>query len=300
MRIFRTWYVPSYSIDTHCSSRVTFCTVERSKHIMSWNSLFHGTSPTSDYPEQLDNRKLRSLKVTLPEVKAIVAENDKQRFSLIPTMEHPSSSGLAKVDTATNDPSSSTDASVGSTETRGPTSSSSSPPESPSAYLIRANQGHSIKSVGTEGLLAPITEEAGNIPDVCVHGTSHRAWGLIKESGGLKKMTRNHVHFASGLPAGFKRISDGKEKAETTNEPNEEKEEELAAPVISGMRNSSTVLIFVDVKRALEAGIPFWLSANGVILSEGNAEGVVPLEVLERVEDRKGGKVLWRNGRSVD
>ena len=64
---------------------------------------------------------------------------------------------------------------------------------------------------------------------------------------------------------------------------------------------SSSVLIFVDVEGALGAGIKFWRSANGVILSEGNEEGVVPVEFFKKVEVRKGkGGVVMVDGKMVD
>lgn len=196
----------------------------------------------------LSNRNLRSLKITFEEVRSIVQENDKQRFTMVPASE-----------------------SVDQTST------------SPQDWLIRANQGHSLK-VESEGLLKPITAE--NSPETAVHGTTHSAWPLIVASGGLKPMGRNHAHFASGLPEGFKSIvEDGK-----AND---------AAPVISGMRKSSTILMFLDLSKAIEAGIEFWLSDNGVILSAGNAEGLIPLEYFKRVEDRTGEGVLLENGKVV-
>ena len=145
--------------------------------------------------------------------------------------------------------------------------------DDPSNFLIRANQGHSIK-VEEEGLLEPITLDS-ELPTTVVHGTTHRAWPHILSSGGLKKMTRNHVHFASGLPSGF-------EPLEGVNDTQSEAQKE---PVISGMRNSSSVLVFVDLKKALEGGLKFWKSANGVILSEGDENGVVPVAYFGRVEE---------------
>lgn len=197
----------------------------------------------------LSNRNLRSLKVTFDEVRQIVQENDKQRFTMIPIKE-----GID------------------------PTSSD------PKNFLIRANQGHSLK-VEAEGLLTPIT--AANAPETVVHGTTHSAWCLIVASGGLKPMGRNHAHFASGLPPGFKSVID------------EGKVDGVAAPVISGMRNSSTVLMFLDLKKAMDEGVEFWLSDNGVILSAGNAEGLIPLQFFKRVEDRTGEGVLLENGNIV-
>jgi 2'-phosphotransferase len=48
---------------------------------------------------------------------------------------------------------------------------------------------------------------------------------------------------------------------------------DLQNGVISGMRRDAQVLIYIDLKRALAAGCPFWRSENGVILSEGMDTG---------------------------
>lgn len=212
----------------------------------------------------LHNRNLRSLKVSFDEVQEIVRENDKQRFTLVPIT----------VDSAAAD---NNEQLNGQTQTPLPS-------QDPKDYKIRANQGHSLK-LESDGLLTPITAE--NRPATCVHGTTHAAWPRILASGGLKAMGRNHIHFASGLPAGFSSIT-------STNAA-----DAVAAPVISGMRNSSTVLVFVDVAMAMEAGIKFWRSDNGVILSEGSSEGVLAMEFFQRVEDRTGAGVLVEEGRVV-
>ena len=66
---------------------------------------------------------------------------------------------------------------------------------------------------------------------------------------------------------------------------------QTALPVISGMRATATVLIWVDLKRSLEAGaLKWWRSANGVVLTEGDAQRKVGLEWVNRVETRKDGK----------
>ena len=57
--------------------------------------------------------------------------------------------------------------------------------------------------------------------------------------------------------------------------------------------------LHVDLEKAMAAGIKFWLSDNGVILSEGNEDGVLPLDVFKRVEDRTGEGVLLENGKVV-
>ncbi|EMD58782.1 hypothetical protein COCSADRAFT_153342 [Bipolaris sorokiniana ND90Pr] len=196
--------------------------------------------------DALNTKALQSLKITFAEVRDAVANNEKQRFSMIPVSIQES--------------------------------------DDPAEYLIRANQGHSIK-VENEGLLVPITTEAGNVPETVVHGTDERAWNLILKSGGLRPMGRNHIHFASGLPAGFKSLDSTSASAD-------------AAPVISGMRRGSTILVYVDIDAALAAGIKFFISENGVILTEGNEQGFLPYTFFKRVESRKkDGGVLMSDGK---
>ncbi|KAM7472103.1 hypothetical protein LguiA_010286 [Lonicera macranthoides] len=120
--------------------------------------------------------------------------------------------------------------------------------------LIRANQGHTMTTVETEQLLKPILS-AVEVP-VCVHGTYKKNLESILEHG-LKRMQRLHVHFSCGLP------TDG--------------------AVISGMRRNVNVLIFLDVRKALEGGMKLYLSDNKVILTEG-FDGVVPVKYFEKIE----------------
>lgn len=196
----------------------------------------------------ISNRKFKSMKITFAEMKEVVASDEKQRYTMMPKPDADAAS------------------------------------DKPSDFLIRANQGHSVK-MESEGLLTPVTKE--NVPATAVHGTTHAAWGLIVSSGGLKAMGRNHVHFASGLPAGFTSIVEHDEATQT------------AAPVISGMRKTSTILVFLDVARAMDAGLNFGLSDNGVLLTEGDKNGLVPLELFQRVEDRTGLGLLVQDGKIV-
>lgn len=65
------------------------------------------------------------------------------------------------------------------------------------------------------------------------------------------------------------------------------------------MRNSSQILIFVDVQKALDAGIKFFLSANGVVLTAGDAEGYLRPQFFQRVETNKGTSILdWGDKQS--
>jgi 2'-phosphotransferase len=222
----------------------------------------------------LNTRALKSLQITFAELRDAVENSDKKRFSMI----HVSS--LDQVSAAEDAP---------PTEDQAEPEALQSIPVSddPADFLIRANQGHSIK-VDVEGLLTPIMVAAGNVPETVVHGTDEPAWRLIMKSGGLRRMGRNHIHFASGLPAGFQSLAIDTASAE----------EKEAAPVISGMRKNSSILIYIDIRAALDAGISFYISENGVILTEGNDRGCLSYEFFKRVESRKkDGGVLMSEGK---
>ncbi|XP_061462853.1 tRNA 2'-phosphotransferase 1-like isoform X6 [Rhineura floridana] len=110
---------------------------------------------------------------------------------------------------------------------------------------IRANQGHSLQVSELE--LNPLLE-LSDFPEVVAHGTYLRHWPAIRLSG-LSRMGRTHIHLAAGLSG------DG--------------------AVLSGMRNNCEVAVVIDVTRALADGITFYSSANGVILTPGDANGLL-------------------------
>lgn len=167
--------------------------------------------------------------MTLEDVKSVVESNEKQRFTLKPTGAESSTNAAD--------------------------------------YLIRANQGHSIK-VDSAALLVPITLE--NVPEKVLHGTYFAFWPLIVESGGLKPMGRNHVHCSTGTP------EEG---------------------VTSGMRKDAELIIEIDVRASLEAGDKWWLSDNAVVLSEGGEEGMVSSRYFKSVTGRKVDVgTLWLDG----
>jgi len=183
--------------------------------------------------------RLKSLKVTFSDIKQAVADNDKQRFSM-------------KANPLLSTP---------------PSHSS----EDPSDWVIRANQGHSI-AVDSSALLVPITIEAGNIPEIVVHGTYYAFYQQIVESGGLRRMTRNHIHFSTGLP-------------------------DDANGVISGMRKDAQILVYVDIRKSLVDGVKWWLSENGVVLTEGDENGVLSTKYFQSVVGRTADLgTLWQDG----
>lgn len=187
--------------------------------------------------------RLKSLRVTFADIKNAVTDNAKQRFSMKPnpTLATPP------------DPNS----------------------EAPSDWVIRANQGHTI-AIDSAALLTPITLEANNVPDTVVHGTYYGFYQQILDSGGLKKMGRNHIHFSTGLP------EDGK-------------------GVISGMRSDAEILIYIDIRQSLEdGGTLWWLSENGVVLTEGDENDILSTKYWKKVEGRRQDVgVLWEDGVEV-
>jgi len=130
---------------------------------------------------------------------------------------------------------------------------------------IRANQGHTIRTVQDSKLLRPITDPKE--VSCCVHGTYLFAWPEIVACGGLSRMTRNHIHFAPRPPG--------------------------ADCVISGVRADAEVAIYISVTSAMAAGIEFLRSANDVLLTRGDERGMVPLKHFERAVRLVDDAPLW-------
>ncbi|XP_022083188.1 tRNA 2'-phosphotransferase 1-like isoform X2 [Acanthaster planci] len=117
---------------------------------------------------------------------------------------------------------------------------------------ICANQGHSFQLPDLE--LVSITDPT-QYPTV-IHGTYLKNWDSIKLQG-LSRMKRTHVHFAQGEPG-----ENG---------------------VISGMRRSCDLMIFLNLEKALQGGLSFFLSKNGVILCPGDENGLIHPRYFKQV-----------------
>lgn len=124
--------------------------------------------------------------------------------------------------------------------------------------FIKANQGHSA-GIGEQIDQTQAFEIITTPFAKCIHGTDRKSWKLIEKTG-LKRMARQHIHF-------------------TRSEPSDQ-------TVISGARSSSTVLIYIDMERAMNDGIVFYLSSNGVILTEG-VDGILDPKYFLDVVIRK-------------
>jgi putative RNA 2'-phosphotransferase len=96
---------------------------------------------------------------------------------------------------------------------------------------IRASQGHSVP---IDLQLAPMPP-----PDVLYHGTGKAAIGAILREG-LRKMRRNHVHLSS----------------------------EIATAIKVGSRHGAPAVLLVDAAAMARDGYQFYLSDNGVWLTE--------------------------------
>jgi putative RNA 2'-phosphotransferase len=105
---------------------------------------------------------------------------------------------------------------------------------------IRANQGHSVPDV--ELNLEPVTP-----PNQLFHGTVGKFIGSIRERGLLKR-SRNHVHLSADI--------------------------ETAKKV--GARRGEPVILTIRTQAMQESGHTFYLSANGVWLTDA-----VPTRFIE-------------------
>lgn len=124
---------------------------------------------------------------------------------------------------------------------------------------VRANQGHSTNFIKSEELLTEIDVEYANDKKF-YHGTYQAYIDSIRKDG-LSRRSRTHIHITTGLP-----------------EMN---------TVKSGMRTNCNAVVDINVKKAMEeGGIKFFISSNGVILTEGNEDGVIEPKYFNRIDLR--------------
>lgn len=131
-------------------------------------------------------------------------------------------------------------------------------------FKIRAVQGHSMSHLEDSLLFSPLNVEEFKDKPI-IHGTFRDAWKFIQETG-LKKMARNHIHFAIGYPGDQE--------------------------VISGMRNTCEIFIEIDLELAVRNGIKFFISQNKVVLSKGINGAISPLFFKRVYEATPSGKQL--------
>lgn len=120
------------------------------------------------------------------------------------------------------------------------------------------------QTIDSELLMTKISD-ASELP-ICCHGTYYKGWDFIRymksniairkpgrkllpvhRETGLSRMTRNHIHFVQSFDS------------------------DSGSGAISGLRSNAQVHVYVDVPLALQHGIEFFRSSNGVILSPGDS-----------------------------
>lgn len=106
---------------------------------------------------------------------------------------------------------------------------------------IRANQGHSTSQVS-------LTFKKETPPIDLYHGTSVSSWDLIKDSG-LKPMSRHHVHLSPDL---------------------------ATAQTVANRRKEKTIILKIKARAMVLDGYLFYLSENGVWLTDE-----VPVKYIE-------------------
>ncbi|XP_053487031.1 tRNA 2'-phosphotransferase 1 [Ictalurus furcatus] len=123
---------------------------------------------------------------------------------------------------------------------------------------IRANQGHTVQVQDLE--LTAVVLDAPDCPQEAVHGSYMKHWPSIR-SRGLCRMDRTHIHLAPGLPG--------------------------EGQVISGMRHNCDLAVYINVHKALADGIEFYWSENKVLLTPGDADGVLGPQYFLRAQRLK-------------
>ena len=108
------------------------------------------------------------------------------------------------------------------------------------SLYIRANQGHTSGNLNDEIMLERLEKPIVG----CYHGTYKDKIGIIQKTG-LSRMSRKHIHIAESDES------------------------------ISGKRSNCNVKIYINMEKALNDGIKFYRSLNGVILTQGNENGII-------------------------
>ena len=121
---------------------------------------------------------------------------------------------------------------------------------------IRATNGHGIPGIRVVERKLTNADSVGLV----VHVTDWFAMRKIRKEG-LRRRKRNHIHFVARQPG-----------------PRE---------VVAGTKSGADFCVFVDATQAIKDGIPFWLTHNGVVVSEGDEEGRIPLRYVVKIIGRK-------------
>ncbi|GMG13311.1 hypothetical protein B5S30_g5202 [[Candida] boidinii] len=223
----------------------------------------------------MKHKYLKSVKATYDEVFEIVNNNDKKRFKII----NKSGDNDDDDDECTQ-----------------------FSPQFSEYYYISALQGHSINKIEKTFNMVEFTADDVDFPKEIIHGTFKKNLELILKSGGLSKMKRNHIHFTSGLPEWLielRRKPRPSSNSEDNNNKDNDNNNKDGEKIISGMRKTCNVLIYLDVEKLKNSEkednnddkLKFYKSDNGVILSPGDANGFINKKYFKKITDQYGTEI---------
>ena len=268
---------------------------KRMSHLLRHGAVEAGLGDAMDASGHVPVRDVLALPrfagITEADVRRLVANCPKRRFEL----RGPSASASAS-DAAT-----------------AATFATAATPASTSSLSIRATQGHSMSSKHTRlddaRMLTRLDERAAAIVSEAAHGTSVSAWAKIRTDG-VRRMKRRHVHMARATslpdvafgpvaprPVAFERAREATRATRATDGETDRgarrTNEENGGGFVSGFRADARVAVWVDVARGVREGVPFFLSANDVVLSPGEGDtGAIPPRLFLRAVDLKTGETL--------
>ena len=107
-----------------------------------------------------------------------------------------------------------------------------------------------------------------------VHGTFRTNVESILKSG-LSQCGRNHIHLTTMV------IPD----------PHKDNNGTGSDGAVSGFRSSCDTLIYINMQKAIQDGMQFFQSENGVVLTEG-FNGVIGKEYFEKIVCRRTGDLI--------
>ena len=131
---------------------------------------------------------------------------------------------------------------------------------------VRAVQGHSLTRIDPSLVLTEL--DLSRIAEIVpAHGTYYDYYKSIIQHGllaGGPSRSRTHIHLTEWLPSGRP---------------------------LSGMRDTTDIVLWLNIRQAAAAGIKFYVSKNRVILTEG-PDGILPMQYLKSVQVFKSGEYL--------
>ncbi|KAG0678448.1 hypothetical protein C6P42_000487 [Pichia californica] len=209
----------------------------------------------------LKYKDFKSLKVTFNDILRIVEENNKKRFKLIKIKNNNNNNDYNDDD---------------------------------DDYFISALQGHSISSINLTYQMKELNPMIdSDWPTFICHGTFIEKLPLIKSSGGLSKMNRNHIHFSNSIPSQFLKYipNISNDNNNNNNNNNNNLSEKIA---ISGIRSNANILIFLNIKKIRNnSNLKFFKSLNDVILTPGNDNGIITLDYIDFIIHKDHGIIDW-------